>query len=137
MFRKSIVIEYCEHQRLVKSVGVGKIFELKGFIEEWVESFSMNFCFKLFHAFCLWHQEHLNWRKVWKIIIYLLFTEKSFQTARWAEKTLRIASSAIYNTVMLRNGLSAFYKRKNTFITFFYDIQNLAESWNHSETKTL
>ena len=50
MLGESVIIENSEHQGFVEGVGVGKILELKSFIEKWIQSFSMNFRFKLFHA---------------------------------------------------------------------------------------
>ena len=63
MLGKSVVIENSEHQGLVEGVCIGKILELKSFIEKWIQSFSVNFRFKLFLPFLWWQHEHLqSWR---------------------------------------------------------------------------
>ena len=60
MLGKSVVIENSEHQGLVEGVCIGKILELKSFIEKWIQSFSVNFRFKLFLPFLWWQHEHLE-----------------------------------------------------------------------------
>ena len=60
MLGESVIIENSEHQGLVEGVGVGKILELKSFIEKWIQSFSVNFRFKLFLPFLWWQHEHLE-----------------------------------------------------------------------------
>ena len=60
MFGKSVVIENSEHQGLVERVCIGKILELERFIEKWIQSFSVNFRFKLFLPFLWWQHEHLE-----------------------------------------------------------------------------
>ena len=60
MFRESVIVKDREHQGLVKSISIGKILELKGLVEEWIQGFSVDFCFKLFHSFCFWHQKNLQ-----------------------------------------------------------------------------
>ena len=60
MLRKSVIVKDSEHQGLVKSIRIRKILELKGLIEEWIQCFSVDFCLKLFHSFCFWHQENLQ-----------------------------------------------------------------------------
>ena len=60
---ESVVIENSEHQGLVEGVCIGKILELKSFIEKWIQSFSVNFRFKLFLSFLWWQHEHLeSWK---------------------------------------------------------------------------
>ena len=70
MLRKSVIVKDSEHQGLVKSIRIRKILELKGLIEEWIQCFSVDFCFKLFHSFCFWHQENLQ-KFIELIFIYL------------------------------------------------------------------
>ena len=55
MFGKSIVVKNGEHQGLVESVRVRQVFKLEGFVEERIQCFSVDFCFKLLHPFCFWH----------------------------------------------------------------------------------
>ena len=54
MLGEPVVVKDGEHQGLVKCVGIRKILELEGFVEEWIQSFSMNFCFKFFGPLRLW-----------------------------------------------------------------------------------
>ena len=60
MLRKSVIVKDGEHQGFVKSIRIRKILELEGFVEEWIQSFSVDFCLKLFHSFCFWHQKDLQ-----------------------------------------------------------------------------
>ena len=63
MLGESVIIENSEHQGLVEGVSIGKILELKSFIEKWIQSFSVNFRFKLFLPFLWWQHEHLqSWK---------------------------------------------------------------------------
>ena len=54
VFGEPVVVEDSEHEGLVEGVGVREILELKSFIEEWIQGFSVNFRLKLFLAFLGW-----------------------------------------------------------------------------------
>ena len=55
VLRKPVIVKNCEHQGLVKRVGIGKVLELERFVEERIESFPVNFRLKLLDPFCLRH----------------------------------------------------------------------------------
>ena len=58
------MVEDGEHEGLVEGVGVREILELKSFIEEWIQGFSVNFRLKLFLAFLGWEHEDLESCKI-------------------------------------------------------------------------
>ena len=66
VFGEPVVVKDGEHQGLVEGVRVRKIFELKSFIEKWIQSFSVNFRLKLFLSFFSREEEDL---KVCKILL--------------------------------------------------------------------
>ena len=59
MFGKSIVVKNGEHQGLVESVRVRQVFKLEGFVEERIQCFSVDFCFKLL-PLLTWQQKNLK-----------------------------------------------------------------------------
>ena len=60
MLRKPVVIKNREHEGFVEGVSVGKVLELESFIEKWIQSFPMNFRFKLLLPFLRGQHEHLE-----------------------------------------------------------------------------
>ena len=60
VFGEPVVVKDGEHQGLVEGVRVRKIFELKSFIEKWIQSFSVNFRLKLFLSFFSREEEDLK-----------------------------------------------------------------------------
>ena len=60
MFGEPVIVKNGKHQGLIEGVGVGKIFELEGLVEERIESFPVNFCLKLLDPLRLRHQEDLR-----------------------------------------------------------------------------
>ena len=60
VFGEPVVVKDGEHQGLVEGFRVRKIFELKSFIEKWIQSFSVNFRLKLFLSFFSREEEDLK-----------------------------------------------------------------------------
>ena len=65
MLWKPVKVENGEHQGLVKSVRVWKVFKLESFVKKRIQCFSVDFCFKLFLTLYLWYQTNLQHVENW------------------------------------------------------------------------